>query len=293
MKRNILPLLILVLLSSMATAQVARVQTAYTPKYRQHPFEMGIAMGLNQGTLREGEGGKYRMGVQPSVEFSYYYAFNKTWSLRTGLNISYGYSSFRGKDYSFEEQVTMQSGTMTGYLAEYHYSVPQVTEYYNFLQANIPVMAVWQNESVHASFGFKLGLPIFRRGSYTVEPVDFYTVFPEYGITIDNDADGVYSGTLPEVYERYKGDQYKMPVWLMLSGEIGYQFDQQSKRNAKARISLYFDWALTKCKPDSDQAFITPDGSYPSTHSFINCMNSTMIEKYGMLTFGLKYTFKL
>ena len=293
MKRNILPLLLFVLLGSIASAQVERIQTPYTPKYRQHPFEMGIAMGFNQGLLSQGEGGRYRLGVQPSVEFSYYYALNKTWSLRTGLNVSYGYASFRGKEYDFVEQVTMHSGSMSGYLAEYHYSVPMVTEHYNFLQANIPIMAVWQNESVHASFGVKLGLPVFRRGSYSSEPVDFYTVFPEYGITIDNVNDGVYCGTLPEVNERYKGDRYKMPVWLMLSGEIGYQFDQELKRNAKARISVYFDWALTQCSPVSEQGFVTPDGNYPSTHTFINCMNSNMIEKYGMLSFGLKYTFKL
>lgn len=293
MKRHLLSILPFLLLATTVLAQQGPVNTAYVPKLKQHPLELGFAMGLNNLSLSGGEGGNFRTGVQPSVELNYYYPFNKSWSLRTGLNLAFGHASFRGDSYEFSEQVTLHSTEMANFEAIYHYFVPTFSEQYNYLQANIPVMAVWKNESIHASAGMKLGLPIFRSGSYRTQEVTYYTEFPEFGSAINETDEGVYSGTLPEREKRYSGRTYKMPVWVMLSAEVGYMFQQGVRRNVKSRISLYFDWSVTKCKTDSDNGFITPSNYYPTYHTFTNCMNSNMIEKYGLMTYGIKYSIKL
>lgn len=293
MKRYLLVILLLLAFSPETLAQKGPVNTTYVPQYQQHTLELGFAMGMNSLALSGGEGGDFRTGVQPSLELGCYLPVNKSWSLRTGLNLAYGHATFSGESYEFSRQVTMHSTELANFEAIYHYFVPSVTESYNYLQASIPIMAVWQNENLYLSSGVRVALPLFRSGSCYSQEVTYYTEFPDFGSTISEELEGAYSGTLPEREEYFSGRSYNMPLWVMLSAEIGYQFQQGVHRNVRSRISLYFDASVNRCQTPSDNTFVTPGSSYPATHTFTNCMSSTMIEKYRLLTYGIRYSVKL
>ncbi|MCR5425017.1 MAG: PorT family protein [Bacteroidales bacterium] len=253
------------------------------------PLDLSVGVGGTTFILSEESIGKFKGGLKPTIELSYEYRFSSDWGLRVGLGLVYGHGSFTGNNYDANNTVSIGNRNLGYTDVEYHYHISQVDEKYNYLQLDIPLVGTWHNDDFYACFGMKASLPVWRQGSYEFNGVSAEVSIPEYGTVFERD-EYMGCGRLDGVESQYNKGAMGMPVWWSLTAEFGTLIPLRS--NDKARVGLYFDYAVNRAKVGGDRHLINATSTYPQEPLTFSCMESDVIEKFGNINFGIRATIR-
>ena len=253
------------------------------------PLDLSIGVGGTSFILSKGSVGKFNGGLQPTVELSYEYRISSEWGVRAGLGFVYGHGSFSGHNYDAYNTVSI-GNDVNGYTdVEYHYHISQIDEEYNYIQLNIPIVGTWHNADYYACFGLKASIPVWRQGKYDFSGVSSEVSIPEYGTVFERD-EYMGCGRLDNIEAKYDRGAMGMPVWWSLTAEFGTLIPLRS--NDKARVGLYFDYAVNRAKVGGDRHLINATSTYPQEPLTFSCMESDVIEKFGNINFGIRATIR-
>ena len=254
------------------------------------PLDLSVGVGGTTFILSEESIGKFRGGLKPTIELSYEYRFSSDWGLRIGLGFVYGHGSFTGNNYNAVDTVAIGNSNLGYHHVEYRYHISQVNEKYNYLQLDIPLVGTWHNDDFYACFGMKASLPVWRQGSYEFNGVSAEVTVIETGNNSFNPDEYLGNGRLNVIESQYNKGAMGMPVWWSLTAEFGTLIPLRS--NDKARVGLYFDYAVNRAKVGGDRHLINATSTYPQEPITFSCMESDVIEKFGNINFGIRATIR-
>jgi hypothetical protein len=264
----------------LATASVA---TAQKKRYPVHELSVSVSGGQSN-MLYKLDGGTHSGGFGGNVDIGYTYNI-KLLGIVTGLGIS----TYNSK-LTIAECSSGYSGTdEAGDDFTFNYSLRGYSEKQNAVLFTVPLMVKYSRPlgsgatTYYASGGLKFGIPISAKASInpgTVTTSGYYSF--EDGTYTDLPQYGFVTGQ-PGEQSDYN---LKLNVATILALELGLRFRAGYQKHLMT--SAYLDYGLNNMQKVNDRHVLEYQPSDPSRFVHNSIINTEMLKKVNLFSFGVK-----
>ena len=266
----------------LATASVA---TAQKKRYPVHELSVSVSGGQSS-LLYELDGGRRSGGIGGNIDLGYTYNIKRLFGIVTGVGLSMYNSKL-----TMDECSSGYSGTdEAGDDFTFNYSLRGYSEKQNVFLFTVPLMLKYSRPlgakgwtTYYLNGGLKLGVPVGAKASIDSETVTTsgyysfedgtYTDLPQYGFV---------NGQAGELTDY----NLKLNVAAILALELGIRFRAGYQKHLMT--CAYLDYGLNNMQKVNDRHVLEYQASYPSLFVHNSILNTELIKKVNLFSFGVK-----
>ncbi len=200
-----------------------------------------LSYSVDGATLSNGFGGGGGVG--------YAYNFNTSWSLLSGIDMSY---------YGAELRMNKASLSAQQAAGRFDYTLSGFTEKQSLLMLEIPLLGRYtlplaDKHAFQFAGGCKIGIPVST--NYTAQAAGHQTnaVYLDYE-AVEYNIDALFAPNTPKGVKEYSGS-YEANIAVQLHLEAGYRLSLTERMSFYA--GLYFNYGLNNMQKKSDAALVT------------------------------------
>ncbi len=201
---------------------------------------LGISfMGGTSSLTFNSEFGESKGSFSPGIMLDYLYFFHQKWGAHIGIGLQWSNSKFESnKTFKDENSYVDYEGDQLNM----SYSIKDIDEKFKTMFLSIPLMGCYNWNDFIFSAGLKVAFPIHIKYEQTLNDVEISGEYPFSDKIVPAKAIGA------DHWDQMKsnGKFSKNPVYIMLTGEIGYKYKLNNQFDLGA--SIYGDYALNDLK---------------------------------------------